>query len=227
MRPHRPLALVALVAATVFAFTACTAKAPESAAPPPAESSLVAADGIVLGDGPIAMELWTDLSCPHCAVLDEATGENIAGWVDEGTVTLTIHPMNYVSEKRGDTTDYSTRAANLLALTADAGELDAVLPLYSLLQANQVDADGAPTDDALLDFAAEAGVEADLADGVKGQTMGMWVQASNDHWLGEVVASDTAVDHVPLLVVDGTTFEIREDGTDGERLREVVAAAGN
>lgn len=226
MRPHRPLALVALVAASVFAFTACTAKAPETAALP-AESSLVAADGIVLGDGPIAMELWTDLSCPHCALLDEAAGEDIAEWVDDGTVTLTVHPMNYVSEKRGDTTDYSTRAANLLALTADAGELDTVLPLYALLQANQVDADGAPTDDALLDFAAEAGVEADLADGVEGQTMGTWVQESNDHWLGEVVGSDTAVDHVPLLVVDGTTFEIREDGTDGERLREVVAAAGN
>ena len=222
----RPLALAALVASTVFAFTACTtAPAPADTADT-APTSLVAADGIVLGDGPIAIELWTDTSCPHCALLDEATGDDIASWVADGTITLTIHPMNYVSTKRGDTTDYSTRAANLLALTADAGELDAVLPLYTLLQANQVDADGAPTDADLLEFAAEAGVTADLTPGVEGRTMAEWVQESNDHWLGKIVGSESAVDHVPLLVVDGETFDTREDGTDGERLRDAVTAAG-
>ncbi|MCR2799964.1 DsbA family protein [Microbacterium sp. zg-Y818] len=222
---------VTVVAAALVALTGCTAADPDttvdaSTAPIPAASSLTdPAEGIVVGDGPVTVELWTDLSCPYCAVLEETTGDDLEAWVADGTITLSLHPMNYVSEKRGDTTDYSTRGANILALAAEAGESDAVLPLYALLQENQVDADGAPSDADLLAYATEAGIAADLTGGVEGLTMADWVQASNDHWIGEVVGSDTPVDHVPLLVVDGKTFEIRGDGSDAARLRDAVEAA--
>jgi len=231
MTRHRSLPLVALLAASALAFTSCAAAdtaTPTTDATPGATAGATlpdAADGITVGDGPVEIELWTDLSCPYCAVLEETTGADLEEWVADGSVTVTLHPMNYVSTKRGDTTDYSTRAANLLALTADAGELDAVLPLYALLQANQVDANGAPSDADLLGYAAEAGVAADLTAGVEGMTLADWVQESNDHWIGEVVGSDTPVDHVPLLVVDGETFELRGDGSDAARLRDAVAAA--
>ncbi|MDL5485630.1 DsbA family protein [Microbacterium wangruii] len=221
---------LAVLAATLVALTGCTASDTDAAPatspePSAATTSLSAADGIVVGDGPVAVELWTDLSCPYCAVLEEATGSDLEQLVADGTITLSLHPMNYVSEKRGDTTDYSTRAANLLGLVADAGETDAVLPLYALLQENQVDADGAPTDADLLAYATEAGVAADLTAGVENLTMAEWVQESNDHWIGEVVGSETPVDHVPLLVVNGETFELRGDGSDAARLREAVDAA--
>lgn len=216
----------AVVAAALVALTGCTAAAPDAATPPAATATTLSVDeGLVTGDGPVSVELWTDLSCPYCAVLEETTGDDLEAWVADGTITLALHPMNYVSTKRGDTTDYSTRAANLLALTAQAGETEALLPLYALLQANQVDAAGAPTDADLRDYAREAGVAADLTAGVEGQTMAEWVQESNDRWLSAVVGSDTPVDHVPLLVVDGETFEIRGDGSDAARLREAVAAA--
>lgn len=232
MTRRRPFALLPLLAAAAIVLSACTGSptvvtptAPETSDATDAATNLVAADGLVIGDGPLSVELWTDLSCPHCAILEESTGADLQQWVDDGDITLTIHPMNYVSAKRGDTTEYSTRAANLLGLTADAGEYDALLPLYALLQANQVDADGAPTDDDLLAFAEAAGVTADLGEGVRDRTMAAWVQESNDHWLQAVVGSDTTVDHVPLLVVDGITFDIREDGTDADRLRAAVEAA--
>ena len=231
---NRALTVLALVAASALTFSACAGadSAPATPAPDPADSTSPAAmtapaDGIAVGDGPVAVELWTDVSCPYCAALDEQIGDDLATWVADGMITFTLHPMNYVSAKRGDTTDYSTRGANLLALAAEAGETDAVLPLYALLQENQVDADGAPTDADLLAYAAEAGVAADLTAGVEGLTMAEWVQAANDHWIGEVVGSDTPVDHVPLLVVDGKTFEIRGDGSDAARLRDAVNTAAD
>ena len=70
--------------------------------------------GIVVGDGAVDIQLWSDPSCPHCMSLDEAIGDQLADFVSDGTVTWTLHPMTYVSAKRGDTTDYSTRAAALL-----------------------------------------------------------------------------------------------------------------
>ncbi|MBD7956033.1 thioredoxin domain-containing protein [Microbacterium sp. Sa4CUA7] len=221
---------LAVVAAALVALSGCSAAGDEASAgggasPTSSPASLPVDEGLVTGDGAVSVELWTDLSCPYCAVLEETTGDDLEAWVADGTITLALHPMNYVSAKRGDTTDYSTRAANLLALTAQAGETDALLPLYALLQANQVDAAGAPTDADLLAYAAEAGVAADLTAGVEGRTMAEWVQESNDRWVGTVVGSDTPVDHVPLLVVDGETFEIRGDGSDAARLREAVAAA--
>ncbi|MCR2792113.1 DsbA family protein [Microbacterium sp. zg.Y625] len=228
MNRYRSLTVLAIVAASALTLSACASA--DSAPAEPADSTTPAAatapaDGIVVGDGPVSVELWTDVSCPYCAALDEQTGDDIAAWVDDGTITFTLHPMNYVSAKRGDTTDYSTRGANLLALTAQAGELEAVLPLYALLQEHQVDADGAPTDADLLAYAAEAGVAADLTAGVEQLALADWVEESNDHWVGEVVGSDTPVDHVPLLVIDGQTFEMRGDGTDAARLRDAVEAA--
>ncbi|MCR2828084.1 DsbA family protein, partial [Microbacterium sp. zg.Y909] len=93
----------AVIAAALVALTGCTAadtdpNANASTAPTPATSSLTdPAEGIVVGDGPVTVELWTDLSCPYCAVLEETTGDDLEAWVADGTITLSLHPMNYVS----------------------------------------------------------------------------------------------------------------------------------
>lgn len=211
----RPLAALALTAIALLA-TACT----PAADPAPTTSADAASAGIVIGDGPVAVELWTDPSCPHCAVLDEAIGADLASRIQAGEVTLTIHPMTYVSAKRGDTTDYSTRAAALLF--AAAGEPDAIPALYALIQANQVSDAGAPTDAELIAFAAQAGVTGDVSGFAASADL---ATAANDVWLGQAVpGTDATVDHVPLLVVGGALFDVREDGTDAARFTEAVSA---
>lgn len=214
-----------LAAAALITLASCSATpAPAPTTPAP---DVDAAAGIVLGTGEVEVQLWTDPSCPHCFKLDEQIGADLADAVADGTATVTIHPMTYVSAKRNDVTDYSARAAALLFAAAQAGPDDAVLPLYSLIQKNQVSQEGAPTDADLLAYAAQAGVTADLSDAIT--EFADVATASNDAWLGtEIPGTTQVVDHVPLLVIDGEVFDIREDGTDGSRFAAAIAdAAGN
>ncbi|MEV7694705.1 thioredoxin domain-containing protein [Microbacterium sp. NPDC089189] len=222
MRTRRPLSILA-TALLAAAAVACTPQAAQAPTPAPITvDTTEAAAGIVVGEGPVEIWLWTDPSCPHCALLDEAIGDDLTTLIDDGEVTLTLHPMTYVSAKRGDDTDYSTRAAAVLFAAAE--DTAAIPALYALIQQNQVSDAGAPTDDDLLAYAREAGVSRDLRPALADAAL--LAQASNDAWLGETVPGTTqVVDHVPLLVIDGAVFEVREDGSDAARFADAVATA--
>lgn len=167
--------------------------------------------GLPAGDGAVRIELWTDLSCPYCQKLEAATGDMISDAVAAGRATLVIHPMNFVSAKHGDQTDWSTRAANALAAVTNAGENDRLPALYALLQEHQTLADGSshPTDDDLLGFIREAGVTTDLTNAVTTRPFAAWVSASNDHWMGSTIAGTSqVVQGVPILVIDGRVVDL-------------------
>lgn len=234
MRSSNRRRLSALVgaAALALALTGCQASAgpapePASSAPVVSPAGRDVSEGLSAGTGAVAIELWTDLSCPYCAQLESEVGELITAWVSSGDVTLTIHPLNFVSGMHGDETAWSTRGANALAAAVDAGEAETLPVLYGTLQAHQSAADGShPTDAEILTLATEAGVSADLSDAVAADRFGPWVQASNDYWLGRTIAgTDQVVKGVPILVVDGTVFEVRFDDTDASRLTAAVEAA--
>ncbi|MBA8817606.1 protein-disulfide isomerase [Microbacterium halimionae] len=214
-----------LALATALSLAACTNSAePEASATASSALSVLAEDGIVIGSGPINVEMWGDPACPHCAELDEAIGTDMADLVAAGDITMTLHPMTYVSEKRGDTTDYSTRASAVLLAVSGAGETDAVLPLYSLIQANQVSESGSPSNDDLVQYAEQAGAAADLSTAIA--DFSATATASNDYWLGrEIPGTTEVIDHVPTLVIDGTVFEVREDGSDAARFSAAVEQA--
>lgn len=211
---------LALIPVVAMVAVACS----PAAATAPSPTTIDPVAGIVVGDGAVDIELWSDPSCPHCMSLDEAIGDDLAAFVADGTATWTLHPMTYVSAKRGDVTDYSTRAAALLLGAAAAGEDDALLPLYGLIQQNQVTADHSPSDEELLDFAATAGATSDLSTAIADYAS--LAGAANDAWLGRAIpGTDQVVDHVPLLVIDGTVFEVRENGTDAARFAAAVDEA--
>ena len=211
---------LALIPAVTIVAVACSPAAATAPSPAPLDPTA----GIVVGDGAVDIQLWSDPSCPHCMSLDEAIGDDLAAFVGDGTATWTLHPMTYVSAKRGDVTDYSTRAAALLLGVAVAGEDDALLPLYGLIQQNQVTADHSPSDEELVGFATAAGVTSALSTAIADYAT--LASAANDAWLGKPIpGTDQIVDHVPLLVIDGTVFEVRENGTDAARFAAAVADA--
>lgn len=211
---------LALIPVVTIVAVACSPSATTAPSAPPIDPVA----GIVVGDGAVDIQLWSDPSCPHCMSLDEAIGDDLATFVADGTATWTLHPMTYVSAKRGDTTDYSTRAAALLLGAAAAGETDALLPLYALIQQNQVTAEHSPSDEELVGFATASGVTSDLSTAIADYAT--LASAANDAWLGKPIpGTDQVVDHVPLLVIDGTVFEVRENGTDAARFAAAVADA--
>lgn len=227
MTSRSPRALVA-AAALLLLLTGCQAASTATPAPTAAAAPATADGyGLTAGAGPVDVQLWTDLSCPYCQALEAETGALLEQWVADDAITLTLHPLNFVSAKHGDETDWSTRAANALAAVVDAGQSDRLPALYALLQEHQLTEAGAPTDEEILAFAAEAGVTADIADAVAAQRFGPWVTASNEHWLGRAIdGTERVVDGVPILLVDGAVFEITDGDTNAQRLQDAVAAAG-
>lgn len=236
---RRPTRFVFAAAAIALLTTGCAAQAPSplrsddagASASTPAVVSPAGADGYGLpaGTGAVEIQLFTDLSCPYCRMLEEATGDVLSDAVAAGTATLTLHPLNFVSAKHGDETDWSTRAANALAAALDAGQGDRIPAFYALLQENQTTADGTthPSDADILAFAKQAGITVDLADAVATQRFGGWVQASNDHWLGSTIAgTEKVVSGVPVLVIDGQVVALDGEATDvAQRVQAAIAAA--
>lgn len=232
---RRSLGTTALaIAASALLLTGCAAATPGGTATASPTATAAAAPagaaeyGLPVGTGKVSVQLWTDLSCPFCQALEAQTGDRLAAWVADGTVTFTIHPLNFVSAKHDDATDWSTRAANALAAAVDAGDADALPALYGLLQKNQTLADGThPTDDDILALAQQAGVTADISDAVATQRFGSWVRASNEHWLGRTIGSaQQVVKGVPILAVDGTVVSADGDGALSALEAAVAAARG-
>lgn len=231
-RPSTRLFVTAVAAGTLL-LSGCAAGSDPAPTTPPASSASAATPagateyGLPSGTGHVSIQLWTDLSCPYCQMLEAATGDLIADAVADGTATLTIHPLNFVSGKHGDATDWSTRGANALAAALDAGEGDALPAFYAILQEHQTLADGTshPSDDDILAFAKDAGVRADISDAVTSRRFAAWVNASNEYWLGATIAgTDQVVQGVPILVVDGTVIDL-SSGDVVSRLQAAIDAA--
>lgn len=236
LRSTRLTAAVALGALVVGSLlTGCAATEPSPSASPTQSQRAAAAPagadgyGLPAGSGPVRIELWTDLSCPYCRMLEEASGDVISEAVASGTATLVIHPLNFVSAKHGDQTQWSTRAAGALAAALDAGNGDALPAFYALLQHNQTLADGEshPTDDDIVTYATKAGVTTDLSDAVKAQPFAAWVQASNDYWMGRTIEGTTqVVKGVPVLVIGGTVVDLEAADVAGTVKAAIEAARG-
>lgn len=185
--------------------------------------------GLPAGDGPAQIHLWTDLSCPYCRMLEEITGSAITDAVASGKATLTIHPLNFVSTAHQDATQWSTRAANALAAVLDAGEADKIPAFYALLQHNQTLSDGTshPSDADILEIAKHVGITADISDAVATQRFGVWVAASNEHWLGTTIDGTThVINGVPVLVIDGTIMELSSENLVADVQAAIDAAQG-
>ncbi|UOE43920.1 DsbA family protein [Agromyces larvae] len=187
-------------------------------------------DAFQTGEGAVVVDLYSDASCPHCRDFDATAAEELQARIDAGEVTYRLHPMNYVSAKRADDTDFSTRVMNLLAVASDHGQADAIPAVYSALVAAQAPTldDPMPDDDELVDLAQGAGLEVDdemrdeIADGV----WAAWVQAVNDRAVGQPIGdTGETLSGVPTLLIDGTRFDIRADGTDLARLQQTLDAA--
>lgn len=126
---------------------------------PPSGSGVNQETGaVVVGDGEQTLDTYIDFMCPICGDFEEAYGEEIIALVDDGTITLNIHPIS-ILDRYSQGTAYSTRAANAMYCVAEA-EPDAAVPFMQDLFANQPEEGSTGlTDEQILEIAAGAGVE--------------------------------------------------------------------
>jgi protein-disulfide isomerase len=124
----------------------------------PTASNIDSSTGaIIVGSGEQTMDTYIDFMCPICNQFEQAYGSAIQGLVDDGTITLGIHPIAILDNK-SQGTEYSTRAANAMYCVAVA-DADAAVPFMQAMYANQPqEGSTGLTDEQILQIASTAGV---------------------------------------------------------------------
>lgn len=130
---------------------------PQPGQTPSAANIDVETGAILVGDGEDRLDTYIDFMCPVCNQFEQVYGEEIAGLVDDGTITLGIHPIS-ILDNRSQGTEFSTRAANAMYCVAST-DADAALPFMNAMFANQP-SEGTPglSEDEILQVAEGVGV---------------------------------------------------------------------
>ena len=153
--------VVALVVVTVIVVTVNIASTPKplpTEVNTPSASSIDAETGAILvGEGEDQLGTYIDFMCPVCNQFEQIYGPEISTMVDEGSITLAIHPISILDSK-SQGTQFSTRAANAAYCVA-VEDADASLPFLQAMFENQP-AEGSKglSNSEILDIAAGVGV---------------------------------------------------------------------
>lgn len=113
---------------------------------------------IIVGDGEQTLDEYLDFMCPICGQFESAYGEEILDLVNDGTITLNIHPIS-ILDRYSQGTAFSTRAANAMYCVAEA-DPDAAVPFMQAMYDNQPEENSTGlTDEQILEIAKGVGVE--------------------------------------------------------------------
>jgi protein-disulfide isomerase len=111
--------------------------------------------GVVSGSGPVTVDLYADFMCPACKQFEERVGPTLQQLVDEGKITLVVHPVAYLD--RYSTTEYSTRAAVASGCAAEAGKFQEYVA--ALFSAQPAQGGAGLSNDQLVDLGTGVGLD--------------------------------------------------------------------
>lgn len=113
---------------------------------------------VVVGSGEQTLDIYIDFMCPACSQFEQTYGDEILDLVNDGTITLNIHPIA-ILDRYSQGAEYSTRSANAMYCVAEA-DPDAAVPFMQAMFAQQPDENSTGlTDDEILAIAKSVGVE--------------------------------------------------------------------
>lgn len=168
--------------------------------------------GIVVGSGPVTIDVFEDFICPACGSFEERTGATLDQLVADGKVRVVYHPIAILDGY--STTKYSTRSSAASGCAADGGKFR---EYAKALFANQPP-EGGPglSDDKLIDIGRTVGLGDDFASCVRDGTYQTWTGHVTD------VASEDGVNSTPTILVAGK--EVKDRTPEG--ITAAVEAAG-
>jgi protein-disulfide isomerase len=174
-----------------------------------------------VGTGATIVDVYFDPMCPICGVFEQTNGAQLASLVDDGTITLRLHPMTFL-DRASNGTAYSTRADSALTCVAVAEPAD-TLPYLAALYKNQPKENSSGlSDKELIDLATTAGAP-DISDCVTAGTYTSWAQRSNDAALAGIKGADIpAIRGTPTVLVNGKSYQ--GPVNDASALAEAIAA---
>lgn len=153
-----------------------------------------AGTGIVVGSGPVTMDVYEDFLCPACRQFEQLSGETVNQLIKAGKVRVVYHPVAYLN--RYSTTEYSTRSSAASGCAAEGGRYQE----YAKALFEQQPPEGGPgLDDArLTEIAASVGLDRDgFASCLREGTFRPWTEHVTEE------ASRAGVTGTPTILVDG------------------------
>ncbi|SCF33392.1 Protein-disulfide isomerase [Micromonospora viridifaciens] len=169
--------------------------------------------GIVLGQGPVTVDLYEDYLCPVCKQFQDTSGPTITQLINENKIRVVYHPVAFLD--RFSSTQYSTRSAAASGCAANGARFK---EFTDALFAKQPPENSAGLSDAeLIDIGASVGANRDdFSSCLKDGTYKSWVRHVTDD------ASRSGVVGTPTVKVNGKELTDRSP----EGIKAAVAAAG-
>lgn len=155
-----------------------------------------------LGEGPEAaprgtaknnLVMYADMNCVHCAEFDENYGAVIKQWVKQGVVSFEVRMVGFLDS--GSPTNYSSRAANALACTAESGPAKYLDFMGAVFDRHD---GGEMSNKELISVANELGL--DISECVEEGTFRPFVQAAT------LMAQSDGVAGTPALFMNGKSW---------------------
>ena len=150
---------------------------------------------------PVKVAVYEDFLCPFCGEFESAGRTAFAEDIAAGKVQFQYHVLTFLDDRTS--TEYSSRAANALAVVLDTSGPTVAKRFHDLLFEHQPAEGGAGLTDArLVDYAVQAGAtRSAVSAGISDRTFEQWVANVGDR------ASKDGVSATPTVRIDGRTVE--------------------
>lgn len=159
-------------------------------------------------DAPVTVTVYEDFMCPYCGLFEEVSSGKLKEYAERGDVQVRYHVVSFLDDASTD--DYSTRAANALAVVLDTAGPEVAVEFHDALFDNQPAEGGAGLpDEQLIDLAVEAGADEEAITGpIEDLSFEQYVVNATGEW------SDRGFTGTPAVAVNGEKVEF----TDAENL---------
>ncbi len=194
------VAAVALVAAGLIGWGIYESQRPHPFTAPPA--AVATDDGLVLGDGPVTVDLYVDLMCPVCQNFESTAGPTLDELVANHKIKLVYHPVAILDDR--SSTKYSTRAGAAAAASAESGKLAAYVK--ALYAAQPPEGSAGLTNAELIRIAGTVGITGSgFTDAVNSGRYQDWITHVTE------VADSKGIRGTPTLLVNGKQVTATND----------------
>ena len=184
----------------------------------------LAGGALVLGDGQTIVDTYIDPMCPYCGLFERASGAAIAQLVNDGTITLRVHLMNFL-DRSSEGTAYSSRAGSALACVAKADPKATLAYLGELYDNQPQEGTGGLSDKGLLSLAHSVGADA-AASCITSYRYAGWITTNTQSAVTGPIpgANIAAITQTPTILVNGHVYT--GAAADTKALTAFISAGG-
>jgi protein-disulfide isomerase len=191
------VAITVLVIAGLIGWGIYAAQRPAAKVATPAGASSDGS-GIVVGGGPVVVDVYEDFICPACGQFEKVSGPTLDQLVANGKVKIIYHPVVFLD--RFSTTQYSTRSSAASGCAADGGKFREYA--RGLFAKQPPEGSAGLSDDELIQIGGSVGlIDPTFAKCVRDGKFRPWTTHVTD------AASARGVNATPTVLVAGKAVE--------------------